>query len=217
MEIRKSLLSSLSDIIMNFYKHPKVYKTNEEALEGVKYTTEVLQEYYDELNRIADNADSINLLPANSIIITPATTDGDYQSVADVTPGYILTSDYPNKPIFKPINPDHFLGLYISLVALQTAHPTASPGDYAQVDPGPGTDVMNYLWDADEGWLEGGSGGVVPAATESIAGIAKIATSTDTAIGTDDSTIITPKKLKEVILAMSNNTGNKLFNFYNFR
>lgn len=54
--------------------------------------------------------------------------------------------------------PDHFLGLYTSLTALQTAHPTATPGDYAQVDPGPGTDVMNYLWDEDEGWVQGGSG-----------------------------------------------------------
>ena len=47
----------------------------------------------------------------------------------------------------------HFLGVYASLVALETAHPTATSGDYAQVDPGTGTNLQTYSWDTDEGWV----------------------------------------------------------------
>jgi hypothetical protein len=53
---------------------------------------------------------------------------------------------------------DRYLGKYTTLVALQTAHPTASPGDYAQVDAGAGSDVENYNWDAEDGWIEGNPG-----------------------------------------------------------
>jgi len=53
---------------------------------------------------------------------------------------------------------DRYKGKYTSLGALETAHPTANAGDYAQVDAGSGSDVVNYNWDAEEGWVEGGSG-----------------------------------------------------------
>ena len=49
----------------------------------------------------------------------------------------------------------HFLGVYSSLTALQNAHPTASDGDYADVDPGAGTDITRYIWDNDDSkWVE---------------------------------------------------------------
>jgi hypothetical protein len=53
---------------------------------------------------------------------------------------------------------DRYKGKYTTLLALQTAYPTASPGDYAQVDPGAGSDVQNYNWDDEEGWILGGDG-----------------------------------------------------------
>src|SRR5690606_15475672 len=53
--------------------------------------------------------------------------------------------------------PVYFLGLYASLGALQAAHPTASSGNWAIVDPGSGTDAVKYLWDEDEGWVAGSS------------------------------------------------------------
>ena len=54
----------------------------------------------------------------------------------------------------------HFKGEYTSLGALQTAHPTASPGDYANVNAGVGTDVQRALWDDDDStWVLGGTGG----------------------------------------------------------
>lgn len=53
---------------------------------------------------------------------------------------------------------DRFKGKYTSLAALQAAVPTANAGDYAQVDAGAGSDVVNYNYDLEEGWIEGGSG-----------------------------------------------------------
>lgn len=40
-----------------------------------------------------------------------------------------------------------FLGVYPTLAALNTAHPTATPGQYAHVDAGVGDDVKVYSWD----------------------------------------------------------------------
>lgn len=45
---------------------------------------------------------------------------------------------------------DRFLGLFASVFDLEAAHPTASAGDYAQVDFGIGTDVIVYAWDVSD-------------------------------------------------------------------
>lgn len=52
---------------------------------------------------------------------------------------------------------DRFKGKFTTLLALQTAYPTASAGDYAQVDAGSGSNVVNYNYDLEEGWVEGSS------------------------------------------------------------
>lgn len=52
----------------------------------------------------------------------------------------------------------HFVGKYTTLAALQAAFPTANAGDYGQVDTGSGHDVVNYNYDIEDGWIEGGSG-----------------------------------------------------------
>lgn len=54
---------------------------------------------------------------------------------------------------------DRFRGKYTSLANLQAAHPTANDGDYAIVDTGSGTDALEYIWDANEGWVKGNSTG----------------------------------------------------------
>lgn len=43
-----------------------------------------------------------------------------------------------------------FKGLFASLAALQSAFPTASAGDYADVDAGPAEKVRRYIWDDDD-------------------------------------------------------------------
>jgi hypothetical protein len=56
---------------------------------------------------------------------------------------------------------DRFKGLYASLFDLQAAHPTASAGDYAQVDLGIGTDVIVYAWDVNDAkWAAVGSSAI---------------------------------------------------------
>ena len=47
-----------------------------------------------------------------------------------------------------------FKGTYVSLPALETAHPTAEAGAYADVDAGAGEDVVRHIWDVDdEKWV----------------------------------------------------------------
>jgi hypothetical protein len=49
----------------------------------------------------------------------------------------------------------HFKGVYLTEAALNAAHPTASIGDYAQVNETGATDVVNYNWDAEENiWVK---------------------------------------------------------------
>lgn len=56
---------------------------------------------------------------------------------------------------------DRFLGLYASFFDLVAAHPTASAGDYAQVDLGIGSDVIIYAWDvSDNQWAAIGSSAI---------------------------------------------------------
>ncbi|MCZ4321455.1 hypothetical protein [Pseudomonas anguilliseptica] len=58
-----------------------------------------------------------------------------------------------------------FKGLYASLGALQAAHPTASAGDYADVDAGVGSDTIRHVWDvSDAQWQPAGSGAPITAA-----------------------------------------------------
>ena len=52
----------------------------------------------------------------------------------------------------------YYKGKYTTLVDLQTAYPTATIGDYAQVDAGSGSNVVNYNWDSNEGWVIGSPG-----------------------------------------------------------
>ena len=51
-------------------------------------------------------------------------------------------------------SPQLFKGKYTSLSALQTAHSTANIGEYAQVDVGIGSNVVNYIWDEQDGWVK---------------------------------------------------------------
>jgi hypothetical protein len=53
---------------------------------------------------------------------------------------------------------DRWKGKYTSYALLIAAHPTANAGDYAQVDEGASFDVINYNYDLEDGWIEGGSG-----------------------------------------------------------
>jgi hypothetical protein len=48
----------------------------------------------------------------------------------------------------------HFLGKFPSLAALVAEHAIANAGDYAHIDSGIGVAAKEYLYDAEEGWLQ---------------------------------------------------------------
>ncbi len=82
-----------------------------------------------------------------------------------VQPGEIVIysiSDNSNRLELININRvynDRFKGKYTSLVNLQSAHPTSNDGDSAIVDAGAGTNALEYIWDSEEGWVQGNSVG----------------------------------------------------------
>ena len=94
----------------------------------------------------------------------------------------------------------HFRGVYVSLVALQTAVPTGTAGDYAFVDTGIGGSPSLYVWDSsDNAWVIGGSA-PTPNGSETVAGVFEESTDGETAAGTTTGAtgarlVINPAKL----------------------
>ena len=77
---------------------------------------------------------------------------------------------------FVHLDDQYFLGAYVSLAALQSAHPTATVGDYAYVDAGAASDILLYVWDSsDAAWVLSGSG-TTPDATNTLKGKLKLFT-----------------------------------------
>jgi hypothetical protein len=62
------------------------------------------------------------------------------------------TNEYSDseKSKLAGLDSSKFLGEYVTLGALQTAHPSPVVGSYANVDAGVGTDVKRYIWDSDD-------------------------------------------------------------------
>jgi len=98
-----------------------------------------------------------------------AATVGKEDTANKVTAWSVTPTDsnYPSEKLVKnaldskldaSVYNEHFKGKYPTLVALQAAYPTAAVGDYGQVDIGAGHDVVNYNWDAEDGWVIGSSG-----------------------------------------------------------
>lgn len=72
----------------------------------------------------------------------------------DITDVTGLTAELDSKLNITDYN-NHFKSVYLTEAALFAAHPTASVGDYAQVNEVGATDVMNYNWDAEENiWVK---------------------------------------------------------------
>lgn len=54
---------------------------------------------------------------------------------------------------------DYYKGTYTTLGNLQSAHATSTVGSYALVDGGSGQSAVIYVWDAQDGWVQGGASG----------------------------------------------------------
>lgn len=103
---------------------------------------------------------------------TNAFTDADIAALAnkvDKVPGKDLSdNNFTNAERDKlaGLESSRYKGLFVSIEALNAALPTGSPGDYADVDAGAGTDVMRYIWDdSDSKWsAQSGSADPITAA-----------------------------------------------------
>lgn len=75
------------------------------------------------------------------------------------TETFAMVSDLDAKLDVSAYN-QHFKGVHLTEAALIAEHPTATPGDSAQVNEVGATDVVNYSWDAEGNvWVNNGSGG----------------------------------------------------------
>lgn len=93
---------------------------------------------------------------ADSAVQAPELTAGLAGKVDKVAGKGLSSNDYTGaeKSKLAGLESSHFKGLYASLAALQSAHPSAIAGDYADVDAGAGLDVVRYLWDVtDSQWV----------------------------------------------------------------
>lgn len=96
--------------------------------------------------------------------VQPAALTSGLATKVDKVTGYGLSQENftpAEKTKLAGLESSHFKGLFASQAALEAAHPTAVPGDYADVDTGAGSDVQRYIWDdSDDAWvLQAGSGG----------------------------------------------------------
>lgn len=116
------------------------------------------------LNEIADFASASATVPDATLTVKgKIMLAGDLAGTADAptVPGL---ADKLNIADYNP----KFKGKYTSLSALETAYPTATAGDYAQVDAGTGSNVVNYNWDEEEGWVVGSAIGPAISTTDDL-------------------------------------------------
>lgn len=95
-----------------------------------------------------------------------ATIKTRYESNANTNP---FTDSEQSK--LAGLESSKYLGTYPNLSALQTAHPNAEQGNYADVDGGVGAEVARYVWDDDDAdWtqLAGASAAETPASIKTL-------------------------------------------------
>jgi hypothetical protein len=131
---------------------------NKYGAEALYYSLEAGGKYwkYDEVEQvyIEFNKDEIILIAAQLI----EKLDGLISGTKDGTKYLRDDWTWDNPPGGGGGGDSYFLGVFASLAALEAAHPTASPGEYAYVDEGVASDIMQYLWDDDDAqWVAGGS------------------------------------------------------------
>lgn len=105
---------------------------------------------------------------ADTAVQPDALTAGLGDKVDKVAGKQLSTEDYTTaeKTKLAGLDEAHYKGTYVNLAALETAHPTAAPGDYADVDAGVADPVLRYIWDdSDSEWVaQAGSADPVTAA-----------------------------------------------------
>lgn len=89
--------------------------------------------------------------------VQPAALTAALADKVDKVTGYDLSQENftpAEKAKLASLDEAHYKGTYVNLAALEAAHPTASAGNYADVDAGAGDPVLRYIWDAsDSEWV----------------------------------------------------------------
>ena len=101
--------------------------------------------------------------------VQPAALTVQLDLKVDKIAGYGLSQENytaAEKAKLAGLEGSHYRGTYLNLTALQTALPTASAGDYADVDAGTADPVQRYIWDdSDDEWdAQAGSADPITAA-----------------------------------------------------
>lgn len=99
---------------------------------------------------------------------------GELDGKVDSIEGYGLSQENytpAEKDKLSSLEGSKFKGEYVSLSALQAAHPSPEVGSYAYVDAGVGELVTKYIWDSsDESWVgqQGETTAITPAEVKSL-------------------------------------------------
>ena len=104
-------------------------------------------------------AKNMTLTQLKSLIgttVEDSLTSDSATSALSAAKGKVLNDALANK-LDSSAYVQHYRGKYASLVALETAIATGEDGDYAIVDSGAGNDAVYYIWDAQDGWVSGGT------------------------------------------------------------
>lgn len=101
--------------------------------------------------------------------VQPAALTVQLDLKVDKVAGYGLSQENftaAEKAKLAGLEGSHYRGTYLNLTALQAALPTASAGDYADVDAGTADPVQRYIWDdSDDEWVaQAGSADPITAA-----------------------------------------------------
>jgi hypothetical protein len=145
--IECELESELTTALGNKYGAEALFYTLEAGGKWWKYD-EATEQY------IEFTKDEISLIASQLI----EKLDGLISGTKDGTKYLRDDWTWDNPPGGEGGGDSYFLGVFASLAALEAAHPTAAPGEYAYVDEGIGSDIMQYLWDDDDAqWVAGGS------------------------------------------------------------
>lgn len=104
----------------------------------------------------ANSFDNVIQLETNTIALGGVGGIMNAQAQALLNRTAYLNSALANK-LDSSAYVQHYRGKFSSLVALETAIATGEDGDYAIVDTGTGNDAVYYIWDAEDGWVSGGT------------------------------------------------------------
>lgn len=102
-----------------------------------------------------------------------------YKIITAYNVGSPITWNPANAEIIIESSPNRFKGVYASEAALEAAHPTAEPGDYALVDVG-AAEAQLWIWDdTDSEWIASGVTTVVPPWDDTTQGIVERSTTAE--------------------------------------